>query len=129
MAGVSVAEVRELKPNRYMIIDEEPCKIVNITTSKPGKHGEAKARIEAIGVFDNQKRSVVFPVKHKVKVPMIDKRTAQVLSMSPDTVQLMDMETYETFELPIPEEFKDALEPGKEVQYLEAVGRRKIYRA
>ena len=122
----TVMEVRELKPNRYMIIDDEPCKILSITTSKPGKHGEAKARIEAIGVFDGQKRSVVYPVKHKVQVPMIDKRKAQVLSLSPETVQLMDLETYETFELPIPEEFKDKLEPGKEVQYLEALGRRKI---
>lgn len=129
MAGVTVAEIRELKPNRYMIIDDEPCKILSITTSKPGKHGEAKARIEAVGVFDNQKRSVVHPVKHKVKVPMIDKRTAQVLSLSPDSVQLMDMETYETFDLPMPEEFKDSLEAGKEVQYLEALGRRKITRA
>ncbi|HDH81936.1 MAG TPA: translation initiation factor IF-5A, partial [Thermoplasmatales archaeon] len=88
-----VAEVRELKVNRYVIIDDEPCKIVSITTSKPGKHGEAKARIEAIGVFDNQKRSIVSPVRHKVNIPIIDKRTAQVISIMGDKVQLMDMET------------------------------------
>ena len=122
------AEVRELKVNRYIIIDEEPCKIVSISTSKPGKHGEAKARIEAIGIFDEQKRSIVHPVKHKVHVPMIDKRTAQVLALMGDQVQLMDMETYATFEIPIPEEFKDKLEPGKEVQYLEAIGKKKITR-
>ena len=69
-----MAEVRELRVNRYIIIDDEPCKIVSITTSKPGKHGDAKARIEAIGVFDNQKRSVVYPVKHKVQIPIINKR-------------------------------------------------------
>ena len=74
-----LAEVRTLRVNRYMIIDEEPCKIMSISTSKPGKHGEAKARIEAIGIFDGQKRSVVHPVKHKIHVPMIDKRNAQVL--------------------------------------------------
>lgn len=124
-----MAEVRELRVNRYIIIDNEPCKIVSITTSKPGKHGDAKARIEAIGVFDNQKRSVVYPVKHKVQIPIIDKRTAQVISVSGDTVQLMDMETYETFELEIPEEFKGKLEAGKEIQYIEALGKRKIMRA
>ncbi|HDO19220.1 MAG TPA: translation initiation factor IF-5A [Thermoplasmatales archaeon] len=124
-----MAEVRELRVNRYIIIDNEPCKIVSITTSKPGKHGDAKARIEAIGVFDNQKRSVVYPVKHKVQIPIIDKRTAQVISVSGDTVQLMDMETYETFELEIPEEFKGKLETGKEIQYIEALGKRKITRA
>jgi translation initiation factor 5A len=111
-----------------MIIDEEPCKIMSISTSKPGKHGEAKARIEAIGIFDGQKRSVVHPVKHKVHVPIIDKRNAQVLALMGDNVQLMDLETYETFEMPIPDEFKGKLEPGKEIYYLEALGRKKITR-
>jgi len=123
-----LAEVRTLKINRYIIIDDEPCKIVSISTSKPGKHGEAKARIEAIGVFDQQKRSIVHPVTHKVSVPIINKGTAQVIAVMGDTVQLMDMETYETFDMPIPDEFKGQLEAGKEIQYLEALGRRKITR-
>jgi len=124
-----LAEVRMLRVNRYMIIDDEPCKIMSISTSKPGKHGEAKARIEAIGVFDGQKRSVVHPVKHKVHVPIIDKRNAQVLSlMGADTVQLMDLETYKTFEMPIPDEYKGKLGPGNEIMYLQALGRKKITR-
>lgn len=124
-----LAEVRTLKVNRYVIIDDEPCKIVGLSTSKPGKHGESKARIEAIGIFDRQKRSIVHPVKHKVHVPMIDKRNAQILALMGDTVQLMDLETYETFEMPIPDEFKGQLKPGKEIQYLEALGKKKITRA
>jgi translation initiation factor 5A len=124
-----LGEVRSLKVNRYMIIDDEPCKIVSITTSKPGKHGEAKARIEAIGIFDRQKRSIVHPVKHKIHIPIIDKRNAQILSlMGDDTVQLMDLETYETFEMPIPDEYKGKLEPGAEINYLQALGRKKITR-
>jgi translation initiation factor 5A len=123
-----LAEIRTLKKGRYLIIDDEPCKIVNISTSKPGKHGEAKARIEAIGVFDGQKRSIVNPVTHKVHVPIIDKRSAQVVAIMGDNVQLMDMETYETFEMPITEEYKGKLEPGKEIQYLQALGRKMITR-
>jgi translation initiation factor 5A len=119
-------EVRSLKVGRYMVIDDEPCKIVEISTSKPGKHGEAKARIIAIGAFDGQKRSFVSPVKHKVKSPIINKKTAQVLSLMGDEVQLMDMETYETFNLIIPEEFKDTIEAGKEIQYWEALGKKRI---
>jgi len=124
-----LAEVRTLKVNRYMIIDDEPCKIMSISTSKPGKHGEAKARIEAIGIFDGQKRSVVHPVKHKIQVPIIDKRTAQVVALMGSNVQLMDMETYETFEMVIPDEYKGQLQPGNEISYLEALGRKKITRA
>ena len=124
-----LAEVRTLKVNRYVIIDDEPCRIVSLSTSKPGKHGEAKARIEAIGVFDGQKRSIVHPVKHKLHVPMIDKRSAQVLALMGNIVQLMDLDTYETFEMPIPDEFKGQLKPGKEIQYLQALGKKKITRA
>ncbi len=111
-----------------MMIDDEPCKIVGMSTSKPGKHGEAKARIEAVGIFDDQKRSVVHPVRHKVSVPIIDKRSAQIVAIMGNSVQLMDMDSYQTFEIPIPDEFKGKLEPGKEIQYLEALERKKIMR-
>ncbi|MGC8644830.1 MAG: translation initiation factor IF-5A [Thermoplasmata archaeon] len=121
-------EVRELKENKYILIDEEPCRIVEITTSKPGKHGEAKARIVAIGIFDNQKRSVVYPTKHKVKVPIIEKKTAQILSVTQNEALLMDMETFEQFSAPIPEEFKEKAKSGAEVEYWESMGKRKIMR-
>ncbi|MGA8091848.1 MAG: translation initiation factor IF-5A [Thermoplasmata archaeon] len=121
-------EVRELKEGRYMLIDEEPCRILSIQTSKPGKHGEAKSRIDAVGLFDGAKRSVVFPVKHKVQVPLIGKRQAQVLSMTDAEVQLMDLETYETFSLSLDAETKTQVSPGSEVQYLDAMGKRRITR-
>jgi len=120
------AEIRELKVNRYIVIDEEPCRIISIQMSKPGKHGEAKARLEAVGLFDEQKRSIVHPVTHKVRVPMIDKRKAQILSKHGNTAQLMDLASYETFDLPIPPELEGRLETGQEILYLEALGRRKL---
>lgn len=122
------AEVRELRENRYMVIDDEPCKIISISTSKPGKHGEAKARIEAIGLFDGAKKSVVYPVKHKVLVPIIDKRQAQIISIEGGEANLMDMDTYEMFHLPIPDDLKDSMKPGEEIQYMIAMDRKKITR-
>jgi len=122
------AEVRELKEGRYVNIDDEPCKILSISTSKPGKHGEAKARIEAIGIFDGNKKSVVYPVKHKVQVPLIDKRQAQVVSIQGGEAQLMDLETYELFQVPVPEDMKDSLTAGGDIQYIVAMGRKKITR-
>ena len=120
------AELRTLKLNRYIIIDDEPCKITSINISKPGKHGEAKCRLEAQGIFSGQKKSIVHPVTHKIKVPMIDKRIAQVLAIQGDEVQLMDLVSYETFNIPIPDEFKDTLVAGAEIQYLIAMDRKKI---
>jgi translation initiation factor 5A len=121
------SEVRELKEGRYMLIDGEPCKIISISTSKPGKHGEAKANIDAVGIFDNKKRQVVHPVKHKVQVPMIDKRKAQIVTITPKEVELMDLETFEQFQLPLTDEFgAENLRSGEEVLYLVAMERRKI---
>ena len=124
----TMQQVRELKVNRYIVIDDEPCKIIELTTSKPGKHGEAKARIVAIGIFTGNKRSIVSPVTHKVQVPMIEKKQAQVVSIQGDEVQLMDLESYEMFNLDIPEEFKDKIEAGQEVSYQDAMGKRQITR-
>ena len=120
------AEIRELKVNRYVVVDDEPCRILSIQMSKPGKHGEAKARLEVVGLFDGQKRSIVHPVTHKVRVPMIDKRKAQVLSTHANVAQLMDLETYQTFELAVTEEYQGKLASGQEIMYMEALGRRKL---
>ncbi len=122
------AEVRQLREGGYIVIDDEPCEIVSISVSKPGKHGAAKARIDAIGIFDGQKRSIVQPVTAKVYVPIVERKRAQVISVSGDVAQLMDLETYETFELTIPEELKEKVKPGEEVIYLESLGKRKIER-
>ncbi len=119
-------EVSELKVNRYVNIDDEPCKITSMNTSKPGKHGGAKARIEGVGIFSGSKRTLVSPVKAKAQVPMIDKRRAQVLSIGNDEAQLMDMETYETITMPIPEDLTSPLEEGGEVMYLTAMGRQRL---
>ncbi len=124
------AEVRELREGGYINVDEEPCKILSIETSKPGKHGSAKARIEVVSLFTGAKQSLIRTVADKVQVPMIDKRKGQVLSIvsGKNEVQMMDLETYETFEVAFDAELKDQLEAGKEIQYMVAMGRRKITR-
>lgn len=120
------AEVRQLREGRYVVIDEEPCKIKSISTSKPGKHGSTKAKVDAYSIFDGSRHNFSAPVTDRVRVPIIDKRQAQVVSVEGDIVQLMDLESYDTFELQIPDEYEDDMEPGAEISYLEAMGRRKI---
>ncbi len=123
-------DVGSLKIGQYIVIDDETCKIVEYEKSKPGKHGAAKARIVAIGVFTNNKKSVVSPVDGKLDVPVIEKRTAQVISQTGDIVQLMDVETYQTFDTPLPSEgeLRGKISPGQEVEYWRILGRDKIVR-
>jgi translation initiation factor 5A len=124
-------DVGSLRVGGYMVIEGEPCHIVDITKSKPGKHGSAKARITAVGVFDGVKRSFVKPVDLNAEVPIIDKRTGQVFAVNPTGVQIMDMETYEYFDAPYPqeEELKAKLVPGVEIEYWRILGKMKIMRA
>ena len=116
--------VSSLKVGHNIIIDGEPCKIVELEKSKPGKHGSAKARIVAIGIFDNQKRTIITPVDAKVDVPIINKRSGQVLSIT-ETVSIMDNETLEVIEVPIPtdEALKSKIEPGVNVEYWKILNR------
>jgi len=126
--STKVAEIKTLKVGKYIVLGGEASKITSLTTSSPGKHGAAKARLEAVGIFDNQKRSIVKPVDTKVDIPIIDKRVGQVISIQGTQVQLMDMESYETLELPIPDELKNDITEGVEVDYILALGNMKIMR-
>jgi translation initiation factor 5A len=109
--------LKGLKPGHYVIIDDEPCRILSISLSKPGKHGSTKARVDAIGIFDSRKRSLLKPADANVQLPIIEKKKAQVISVSGDFVQLMDMEEYNTFDAQIPGEMKGRLQSGKEIGY------------
>ncbi len=122
-------DLGSLKIGRYIVIDNEPYKIVEFEKSKPGKHGASKARIVAISAFTGQKKSIVSPVDAKINVPIIEKRTAQVISKLGDSVQLMDMEDYSTFETTLKEEeLRSKITSGIEVEYWIMMDTKKIIR-
>ncbi|MBI2652764.1 translation initiation factor IF-5A [Candidatus Woesearchaeota archaeon] len=100
-----------------IILEGAACKVVDVEISKPGKHGHSKVRISAVGLVDDKKRIVVMPGHDNIEVPIIEKRTAQVLSVLGDKANVMDSETYETFDLKIPEEFKGQVVEGSSVLY------------
>ena len=120
--------ISKVKVGSYIVIDGEPCKVVSISKSKPGKHGAAKARIVAVGLFDGVKRSIVRPVSDKIPVPIIDKREGQVINVSEESVEIMDTETYEYYEVSLPddENIRNKIEPGVHVEYWMILNRPKI---
>ena len=117
-------EVRDLQEGNYAMIDDVPSQITSYSTSKPGKHGSAKARVEGKGVFDGQKRNFTQPVDAKVWVPIVNRKQGQVVSVSGGDMQVMDLETYETITMRIPEELNPS--PDDEIEYLEYEGQRKV---
>lgn len=119
---ITKAVIKNLKPGNFVLIDKVPCRVEKVSVSVAGKHGAAKARLEAIGLFDGRRRSLVKPADEEIEVPIVERKKAQVLAILGERVQLMDLETYETFELDIPEERRKELKEGEEIEYYEIVG-------
>ena len=126
MADWETKEIRELKVGRYVNIDDEPCKIVSIDTSKPGKHGSAKANIVATSIFTGAKKSLVGPVSTKCHVPLIDKRKATILYTNGSEVSVLDAETNQEVVIEINDDHECSLEPGAEILYIVAMDRMKL---
>jgi translation initiation factor 5A len=118
---ISRVNIKELKPGSFVIIEDTPCRVEKIQVSTSGKHGAAKVRIEAMGLLDNRRRSMIAPSHEEVSVPIILKKQSQVLAVAGNKAQLMDLSTYETIELDIPEEIKDKIQPGGEIAYFEVM--------
>ena len=98
----------------------------SISSGKSGKHGASKTRVEAIGLLDGRRRSIVKPSGDNVDVPIVNKKKAQVLALAGNKVQLMDLSDYSMFELEIPEELKGKLKSGEEVNYFELADTRTL---
>ena len=124
--AIKQVSVGTLKKGNYVIIDGVACTVSDIQISRPGKHGHAKVRLSAVGIIDSKKRVIVMPGHDKIDVPIIDKRTAQVLSIHGNTANVMDSESYETFDLEIPEEFKAQIVEGATVLFWNILGQKMI---
>src|SRR3989338_8461008 len=117
----------QIKEGNYILIDGVACKVMNLSISKPGKHGASKARIVAIGLIDGKKRELVKPGSENVEVPIIEKKTAQVLSIREESTPIpggekikkianvMDDQSYETFDLDVPEDLVETVKEGTQI--------------
>jgi translation initiation factor 5A len=116
MGEVKLSSAGSLKKGSYVVLEGAACIVTDTQTSRPGKHGHAKVRLLAVGLIDGKKREAVMPGHDNVEVPIIDKRNAQVLSIHGKTANVMDSETYETFDLEVPEDIQ-GLSEGSVVLY------------
>ena len=126
MPGTDRVEIRTLKVGRFCVVDEEAYKILSISKSKPGKHGSAKARLSLESIFTGKKISHVGTVTDSINVPMIEKGTAMVTHMEGNEVHAMNMRDHSMMILPMEDSLN--IEAGKEIMWMEALGRYKIIR-
>jgi translation initiation factor 5A len=117
----TVALIKDLKPNGFVIIDGVPCRVERVQSSTSGKHGHAKVRLDGLGLFDNTRRSIIAPSHENIEVPIVEKKRGQVVSITGSKAQVMDLTTYEVIEMDIPEEKKDNIKQGEEIDYFEVL--------
>ena len=120
--STKVESIGSLKKGSYVVLDNAACKVVDMQVSRPGKHGHAKVRLTGVGILDGKKREVVMPGHDNIEVPIIEKRTAQVLSVTGKVANVMDVETYETFDLEINDEVDGTPTEGCNVLYWTVLG-------
>lgn len=126
---LKIINATEAKPGTTIMVDNEACVVRSNDISKTGKHGASKCRIEAIEIFSDKKKVIAVPGHERFDVPMITKRKAQVLSVSDATASVMDLESFETLDLPFPEEIKTDIVAEKTVEYWDVEGKKGIRRA
>ena len=114
------------KSGTTILWDGIACTVKSNDISKTGKHGHAKCRMEVVGIFDKKKRVGVVPGSDKLEIPLVEKNKAQVLSVSEASASVMDLETFETLDLPFQIELKEQLAPEKQVEYWNVEGKKSI---
>lgn len=114
---VKLVSVGHLQKGRYVVIDGAACTVTDVKTSRPGKHGHAKVNLTAVGILDDKKRNIIMPGHDNIEVPVIEKKNAQVLSVHGTTANIMDSESFETFDLEIPAELAETVTEGCTIVY------------
>lgn len=126
---LKIIEATQAKSGTVILVDGEPFQVKSNDISKTGKHGHAKCRIQASGVFAVDKRKVItVPGHERFEIPNVDKKRAQVLSVSDTTASVMDLESYETIDAPFQEDLREKLEAEKQVEVWDIEGHKKIMR-
>jgi len=122
-----------LRKNGFVMIKERPCKIVEMSTSKTGKHGHAKVHLVALDIFTQRKHEDICPSTHNMNVPHVTRKDYQLVDIDDDYASLMDDGGDQKEDLKIPEndlgkEIREKFENGDnfQVTVLSACGEEQI---
>ncbi|XP_028393784.1 eukaryotic translation initiation factor 5A-1-like [Dendronephthya gigantea] len=105
------AQCSSLRKNGHVMIKERPCKIVEMSTSKTGKHGHAKVHLVGLDIFTNRKYEDICPSTHNMNVPNVSRKDFQLVNIEEGFAHLMDDAGDVREDLKVPDS-----DLGKEIQ-------------
>lgn len=123
-----IVNAHGLKPGNIFLFENEPYTVKSNDISKTGKHGASKCRIMTYGVFSGKKKIIAVPGDERFDVPNVEKKRVQVLSVGESTASVMDLESYETIDVPYDEELKGQLQAEQQAEIWDIEGKKVIMR-
>ncbi len=126
---LKIIEATHARSGVMILIEGEPYVVKSNDISKSGKHGASKCRIQASAVFTDKKKVLAVPEHERFDVPNVEKKKAQVLSAQGETASVMDLESYETIDVPVHSDLKDSLVADQQVEIWDIEGKKMVMRA
>lgn len=129
------SEAGQIRKGGHIVIKDRPCKVIDVSTSKTGKHGHAKNRFVAIDLFTGKKVEDIVPSTHTTRVPFVTRNEYTVLDIDEDgALSLMDDSSEQKDDVNLPpddklaEDIKEAFDDGKEliVSVISAMGEEQV---
>jgi translation initiation factor 5A len=115
------AQASAIRKGGHIVIKGRPCKVVDMSTSKTGKHGHAKVHFIALDIFTGKKLEELCPSTHNIEVPIVGRKDFPLIDITDDgycSLLLESGETKDDLKLPgeeLGKKIRDGFDGGKDL--------------